>query len=473
MTYRPTKKFTATIAGIGALALALSACSSSTTTTSSSTSAATSAAASGGATGSGGAAPAGDFCTQIKALWPGDMTGKTVDYYTTVSTPEDQIWKTSFKPFEDCTGAKVQWESSKSFETDIKVRIDSGNPPDIAAFPQPGLLASIVSSSGAVKKPPQAVADNVDKYYSTQEKDYGTVNGIFFAPPLDANVKSFVWYSPKAFAAAGYTVPTTFDELTALSDKIAATGKKPWCAGIGSGDATGWPATDWLEDFVLRQSGPDVYEQWVSHKIPFNDPKIASALAAVGKYLKNPQYVNGGFGDVATIASTAFGDGGLPILKGDCFMHRQANFYESFWPKGTDVSENGDVYAFYLPTMSDQFGKPILGGGTFAGAFNDKPEVQAFQYYVTTPAWSNAYAAAGTNITGNKALDPSVIKSPIAKLSYAILQDPKAVFAFDASDRMPSEVGSGAEWKQLTAWIAQNQDDATTLNNIEAAWPAS
>ncbi len=91
-------------------------------------------------------------------------------------------------------------------------------------------------------------------------------------------MKSFVWYSPKAFAAAGYTVPTTWDELMALSDKIAATGKKPWCAGIGSGDATGWPATDWLEDVVLRQAGPDVYEQWVNHEIPFNDPQIADGV---------------------------------------------------------------------------------------------------------------------------------------------------------------------------------------------------
>jgi alpha-glucoside transport system substrate-binding protein len=123
--------------------------------------------------------------------------------------------------------------------------------------------------------------------------------------------------------------------------------------------------------------------------------------------------------------------------------------------------------------MSDNFGKPVLGGGTFLGAFQDRPEIQAFQYYVASPAFSDAYAAAGTNITANSQLDPTVIKSPISKLSYEILQDPKAEFVFDGSDQMPGEIGSGALWKQLTAWIATNQDDATTLNNVEAAWPKS
>ena len=472
MFSRNQRKITATVAGISALALALSACSSSSTSSSGTTSAAAASSASGGATGSGGAAT-GDVCSQIKALWPDDMTGKTISYYTSVGDEEKATWAAGFKPFEDCTGAKISWEGSKEFEAQLKVRVASGNPPDVAAFPQPGLLASLVNTTGTLKPAPASVADEVAKYYSPAFKSYGTVNGIFFAPPLDANVKSFVWYSPKAFTAAGYAVPTTYDEMVALSDKIAASGKKPWCAGIGSGDATGWPATDWLEDFMVRLNGPDVYQQWVDHTIPFNDPQVAAALAQVGTFLKNPNYVNGGYGDVATIASTTFQDGGLPILKGDCFMHRQASFYESNWPAGTTVAPDGDIYAFYLPPFNDKFGKPVLGAGTFLAAFNDKPEVQAFQYYLTTPAWSDAFVAQGSTITANNALDKTLIKSPIARLSYDILQDPNAEFVFDASDQMPAEVGSSAEWKQLTAWIGTNQDDATTLNNIEAAWPKS
>jgi len=469
------RRLTATIAGVSAIALVLTACGGSSTS-SGTTSAATSAAGGGGASGSAAAGASGDFCATIKQNW-GDLTGKTITYFTSVGDDEKPTWLAGFKPFEDCTGATIQWDGSNSFEAQIKVRIASGNPPDIAALPQPGLLNSIVNETGTLKPAPQIVSDAVDANYNEAFKGYGTVNNIFFAPPLDANVKSFVWYSPKTFKEKGYTVPTTYDELIALTNKIAAdnTGAnvKPWCAGIGSGEATGWPATDWLEDYMVRMYGPDTDADWVAHKFPFNDQKVTDALNKVGDILRNPADVNGGLGDVASIASTTFQDGGVPITKGQCFLHRQANFYENFWPAGTTVAEDGDVYAFYLPTFNSNFGKPVLIGGTFAGAFNDKPETQAFQYYVTTKAFSDAYAAAGTNITANKNLDKSVIKSPISKLSYDILQDPDAKLVFDGSDMMPGAVGSGSLWKQLTAWIATNQSTQTTLDNVEASWPAS
>jgi len=467
------RRLTATVAGVGAIALVLSACGSSSTS-SGTTSAATSA---GGAAASGSAAAeSGDFCATIKQNW-GDLTGKTITYYTTVGDEEKPFWLAGFKPFEDCTGATIQWDGSKEFEAQIKVRIASGNPPDVANFPQPGLLNSIVNETGSVKPAPQIVADAVDANYNEVFKTSGTVNDIFFAAPTDANVKSFVWYSPKTFKEKGYTVPTTYDELIALTNKIAAenTGAnvKPWCAGIASGDATGWPATDWLEDYMVRMYGPDVYAQWVAHEFPFNDQKVVDALNKVGDILRNPADVNGGYGDVASIASTTFQDGGVPITKQQCFLHRQASFYGSFWPTGTTVAEDGDVYAFYLPAFSSDYGKPVLIGGSMLAAFTDRPEVQAFQYYVTQPAFSDGFAAAGPLITANNKLDKSVIKSPISKLSYDILQDPDATLVFDGSDNMPGAVGAGSLWKQLTAWIATNQATQTTLDNVEASWPAS
>ena len=169
-------------------------------------------------------------------------------------------------------------------------------------------------------------------------------------------MKSFVWYSPTAFEEKGYEIPKTWDDLLALSDKIAADDPdgKPWCAGIESGDATGWPATDWVEDVMLRTAGPEVYDKWVAHEIPFNDPAVATALAEVGKILKNDKYVNGGQGDVKTIASTSFQDAGLPLLdNGGCYLHRQASFYAANFPEGTKVAEDGDVWAFYLPAKDE------------------------------------------------------------------------------------------------------------------------
>jgi alpha-glucoside transport system substrate-binding protein len=300
-------------------------------------------------------------CAPYEAF--GDIKGKTVTVYTSITAPEDEPHIKSYQPFIDCTGAEIKYEGSKEFEAQLPVRVKGGNAPDIAYLPQPGLLKTMVET-GKVKPAPAEVTANVDKYMP-DSKSWGTVDGTFYAAPLGANVKSFVWYSPTVFEEKGYEVPKTWDDLLALSDKIAADDPdgKPWCAGIESGDATGWPATDWLEDVMLRTAGPEAYDKWVAHETPFNDPAVATALAEVGKILKNPKFVNGGQGDVKTIASTAFQDAGLPLLdNGGCYMHRQASFYAANFPEGTNVAEDGDVWAFYLPAK-DETTKPVLGGG--------------------------------------------------------------------------------------------------------------
>ena len=399
----------------------------------------------------------------------GDLKGKTVSVYTGIVTPEDTAYKKSYEPFEKCTGVKINYEGDKAFETQILVRAKAGNPPDIGIIPQPGLLKQLVDTGKAVPAPEQ-VATNVDKFWGKDWKAYATVNGKFYGAPSGANIKSLVWYSPSEFKDAGYQIPTTLDELTALSDKMVADGKKPWCAGISSGEATGWPITDWMEDMMLRLSGPDEYDKWVKHDIPFNSAGPTAALDAAGAFLKNDKYVNGGLGDVKSIANTTFQDAGLPILDGQCSLHRQASFYAANWPKDTKVAEDGDVFAFYLPgkTATD---KPLLGGGEFNVAFADRPEVKAFQLYLSSDTWANIKAKGSQGwVTANKGADPNNFSNPIDKLAAQLLQDPKAVFRFDASDQMPAAVGSNAFWKQATSWIT-GQDTKTTVNNIEAAWP--
>jgi len=432
----------------------------------------------GGTKSAGGKAPGASKteCAGLKDVMKfGDLTGKTVKVYSSIVAPEDKTQRDSYKLFTTCTGAKAVFEGSKEFEAQLVVRVKSGNPPDIAIVPQPGLLQTLVKDTGKVKPAPAAVAANTDKFWDKAWKGYGTVDGKFYAAPLGANVKSFVWYSPKLFKEKGWTVPTTWDEMTTLSDKIAASGMKPWCAGIGSGEATGWPVTDWLEDAILRDAGPDVYDQWVKHEIPFNDPKVASSLDRVGKILKDPKYVNGGIGDVKSIATTTFQDGGLPVVSGKCAMHRQASFYANFFPKGTKVEENGQVFAFYLPTTNADNGKPVLGAGEFTTAFSDKPEVQAFQTYLSTDVWANEKAKntpTGGWVSANTGLDTANLVSPIDKLSATIFQDPKAVFRFDGSDQMPGAVGAASFWKQMTAWITGESTKAA-LDKIEKSWPSS
>ncbi|GAA1812773.1 carbohydrate ABC transporter substrate-binding protein [Planosporangium flavigriseum] len=395
--------------------------------------------------------------------------GTTVSIYATIRDTEADLLEQAWKKFSDCTGIKIAYEGSGEMEAQIQVRVDGGNAPDLAFFPQPGLMNRFVKS-GKLKPAPEKVKAEAAKNWSKDWIGYGSSGGKFYGAPLGSNVKSFVWYSPKTFKEKGYKIPTTWDELIGLSNQIAASGTKPWCAGIESGEATGWPATDWIEDIMLRDQGPDVYDQWVNHQIPFNDPKVASAVDRAGSILKNEKFVNASFGGVKSIATTSFQEGGLPILQGKCTLHRQASFYAAQWPKGTKVAEDGDVYAFYFPAVDASKGKPVLVAGEFVGAFADRPEVQAVQEYLASADFANSRAKLGSWVSANKGLDVNNVQNPIDKLSVQILNDPSTVARFDGSDQMPAAVGAGSFWKGMTDWI-NGTDTKTALDKIEASWP--
>ena len=394
--------------------------------------------------------------------------GKKVTIYSSIRDIEADRLAQSWKQFEDCTGIKIDHEGSGEFEAQLGVRVDGGNAPDLAFIPQPGLLKRF-ADAGKLKPAGNDTKAMAEQNYSPDWLKYSTVDGKFYGAPLGSNVKSFVWYSPKTFKEKGWNIPTTWDELIALSDTIAASGTKPWCAGIESGDATGWPATDWIEDLMLRTTTPEVYDQWTTHGIPFNDPQVAAAVDKAGTILKNEKYVNGGFGGVKSIATTSFQEAGTPITAGKCAMHRQASFYANQWPQGTKVAEDGDVFAFYFPAVDPAKGKPVLGGGEFVAAFADRPEVQVVQTYLASGEYANSRAKIGDWVSANKKLDLNNVPNPADKLSVQILQDEKTVFRSDGSDLMPAAVGAGTFWKGMVDWI-NGKDTVTVLNGIESSW---
>jgi len=396
--------------------------------------------------------------------------GTEVNIYGTILEVEADRLNESWKDFETCTGIDVVYEGSGEFEEQINVRVQGGNPPDLGITPQPGLVADL-ARSGALKPAPQSVADNVAEFWSEDWASYGTVDGTLVGAPLMASIKGYVWYSPATFEENGWEVPTTLDELSTLTEEIAASEvMKPWCVGFASSAATGWPGTDWVEDMVLRQAGPDVYDQWVNHEIPFNDPAIVEALDTVGDLIKEPANVNGGLGEVNSIATTEFGDAGLPVLDGTCAMHHQATFYEGFWPDGTEVAEDGDVWAFITPgTEADA--SAVTGGGEIVAAFSDSDETVAVQTYLSSDTWANIRVALTGVISANNGLDPENASSDLLSASVELLQDPETTFRFDASDVMPAAVGTGTFWKGMIDWIG-GKSTQETLDFIEGSWPA-
>jgi alpha-glucoside transport system substrate-binding protein len=397
-----------------------------------------------------------------------DLKGKVVKISGSETATEADGLNNSFKPLEDRTGVDVQFSGSRDFETQISLAIESGQTPDIAFFPQPGkVLDAQAKLPGIPDDIKASVVNNFDPYWAelVTSKD-GKLLGV----PEKFDLKSLVWYNPQQFSDNGWTVPKTWDEFTKLQDDMLAAGKTPWCIGVESGDATGWPFTDWVEDFMLRMHGPDVYDKWVKHEIPFNDPQVKDVVQAVSDIWFKEGNVLQSRGEIVT---TSFSDAGLPLLDGDCMLHKQGNFYAAFLKDaGAEVGPEGTAYAFYLPPINDQFGTPVLGAGNYAVPFNTKPETLAVIAYLASPEYSNERikVQGGGFVSANKFHDTSLYKDPIEKTFAEILvsSDP---FRFDGSDLMPGAVGAGSFWKQGSDYISGATELDAMLNAIEKSWP--
>jgi alpha-glucoside transport system substrate-binding protein len=414
-----------------------------------------------------GACASDDNKTDASSGGSGGGKGKTVTIFGPEVEGEGQGLKDSFKQFEADTGITIAYRGDRSFEEQIGVQVDGGNAPDIAMFPQPGKIRDFADD---LKPLDGDALANVKENFDPGWTDFVTVDGKVLAVPTKADLKSLVWYSPTAFKDAGYTVPESQEDLLALADKMVADGKTPFCIGLGSDAATGWPMTDWIEDYMLRLKGPDVYDKWYQHEIPFDDPDVVEVVQYVHDLWAKKGYVYGG---LQNVAATPFADAGLPLLKGDCMMHRQGNFYAANWPEGTKLGDDGDVSAFYLPTFEDKdFGTVTLSGGLYAAAFSDRPEVKQALAFIASTDFADARAPVGGFLSPNKNTDTSKYPTAIERTFADILKDADPV-RFDASDLMPGAVGAGSFWTACVDITTGAKDVKTALAAVEKSWPKS
>jgi len=388
-------------------------------------------------------------------------------------TDEDAIkFNNSIAAFEEQTGIDVQYEGTKEFETTISVRVDAGDPPDIADFPQPGLLANFAKAGKVVD-----VASFLDEGYLQGQYAQGWLDMTNMAGPDGPmvagvwhrfNGKSLVWYPKQAWDDAGYEIPTTWDELMAVTQMIADDGDTAWCIGIESGTATGWPATDWLEEFMLRTTSLENYDRWTTGELKFDSPEVMNAVETMGEIWFNDEYVYGGR---ASIVSTFFGDAPAPMFDNPpkCWMHKQGNFITSFFPPSAVAGEDYDF--FYLPSIDEEYGKPFLVAGDIMAAFSDRPEVLAVMEYFTKGESVREWLAAGGALSPHSDVDLSWYGDDVERGVAALVSESTSV-RFDGSDLMPGEVGAGSFWKGMTDYVAGTVDLQTALQEIDAAWPA-
>ena len=387
----------------------------------------------------------------------------------------------NFDSFTEETGIIVSFQGSDNFEQEVQIQMESGDTPDIALWPQPGAVVDAAQRGYLVSLEDLGV--DMDEYrssFSSYIVGLGEVDGAHYGGAHAFNLKSIVWYQPAEFEARGYSIPSTWDEMIALADQIVADGMTPFCFGMYSNGASGWLATDWMEDIMLRTGeGTATYDKWVSHDIPFNDPVVKNAATFLSQIMHTEGYVVGG---TDAIVSTYFGNAQDPMFEKDangnpgCFMHRQASFITSFWPEAAQAGAGTETTVFPFPAMDDGLPKAALGAGDMFGVFNDREATKEVVNYMLSNDFFEAAAQRPDNsrIYGHVDFDTSLYSKDITRVLADTITGALAenAFRFDASDLMPPEVGAGSFWKEMMNLAVEGPGYIdTALDNIEKSWP--
>ena len=391
----------------------------------------------------------------------------TVDGAFEGNDPDGVKMDQSVAQFEELTGIEVNYIGNKEFEATISVRMDAGDAPDIVDFPQPGKAAQFVASGNVVDVTTFLSEEWLSQQYNQSWRDMATVGGIEAGLFHRFNGKSLVWYPKDDWDAAGYVIPTTWDELMALNQQIADDGDTPWCIGIESGAATGWAATDWTEEMMLRTTSLENYDAWVAGDLAFDSPEVKKAIETWSELWFNDDYV---FGGRTSIVSTFFGDSPAPMFEDPpkCWMHKQGNFITGFFPEGNEAGV--DYGFFYFPAVDEAYGKPFLVAGDVMVMFNDRPEVRALMEYFSVPESASGWLEGGGALAAHKTSTSDMYGVEL-EAGIAALVSEATSFRFDGSDLMPGEVGAGSFWEQISSYVAGSIDLDTAMQEIDTTWP--
>jgi alpha-glucoside transport system substrate-binding protein len=342
------------------------------------------------------------------------------------------------QPLIDACGIVLKPESTRD-QALLDTRVQAGTPPDVAFWQ----VAQLVQYKDKLKTMDELGAnrDSYADFFVTPM----TVDDKWLGLPVKADVKSIIWYSPSNFEALGYTVPTTWDELDALVEKMAADGNVPWSLGFESGDATGWTGTDFIQDILLVQQGPDFVNGIIDGSVPYNDPGVKQAYETYGKWATDPKYTVGGAeGTVSTAFLQAiykpFAD------PPEAMMVKQSGFAGAEITKQfPDLKQGTDFDFFVIPGIQGLQGavEPMM-------AFNDTPAVQALVAYLSSPEGGANWAKATFGLSPNKGATGNYTDPSLQKFDEALAS--ASGFTFDIGDSIPSGFGS-AEFKGITDFV--------------------
>ena len=401
----------------------------------------------------------------------GTKTGGTVHVLGTWAGSEQDSFLAMVKPFEDRTGIKVAYEGTRDLNAVLTTRTQAGNPPELAGLPGPGQMAEFAKAGKLIALDNILDASAMKEQYASdllklgQVDDKGQIGtGKTYSIFIKTALKGLVWYNPKNFQAKSYQVPTSWSQLTSLSQQIASGGTTPWCIGLESGSASGWPGSDWVKEIVLSQAGPSVYDKWWKGQQKWTSPEVKQAWQTWGSQILGSNAGNV-YGGKQFMLSTNFGEAAQPMFQSPpkCYMHNQGSFITDFFTKySTAPKPNEDFKFFGLPDVSSQgAGARVIAGDLF-GMFKDTDQARQLIKYLTTPEAQAIWVKRGGAISPNKKVAASDYPDDLSR-SIGQIMVSTTTPKFDAGDLMPNAMQADY-WKAVLAFV----NDQSQLDSILA-----
>ncbi len=392
------------------------------------------------------------FFTSYLLLAPVDLAqADVVNVLGTWSGGELRDFQDVVSPWEKETAHTMAFVSTRDLNAVLTTRLEAGDPPEVTMLPNPGFMHELAGNGKLVALDTILDMNRIGRDYARAWLDLGRYRGKLYAIFYKASSKETIWYSPKNFKAEGYSIPKTWKEMMALSDKIASQDRTPWVIGAESGAATGWPLTDWIEIILLNQSGPEVYDKWVNHEIPWTAPAIRRAFEALGRVVHTPKYVYGG---PAGVLATNFINGTyvLYTTPPGAYMNYLGGFAQGFIEKQYPNMRPGEDYGFFpFPTIEPEYAGGVTGGADVIVLTRDTPGARSFIRYLSTAKAQEIWARKGGFIASNKGVKLDSYPDVIAKQMALQLANAK-VFRFDGSDLMPAKVNDSF-WKATVEFV--------------------
>ena len=400
---------------------------------------------------------------------------KTITQWVAWGGDELKAYREVLKPFESRTGIHVRLTTNRESTTAIANGIDAGTElPDVAPGPTDPIQLKSWVTKGALKPMETILGDKFNDYKSNtypalvgpagangDNLYIGIVGGKHYMLMIKTQVKGLFWYNKKVFNGQP---PKSFDDLLAIKPSQYQA-KSLFCAGFESGGDSGWPASDQIDNIIMRQSGEDVYTKWIQGTQKFTSPEIKLGYQTFLKEVAADTV----YGGPNSVLSTAFQKAGDPLFNSPpgCLFLEQATFIANFFHQNKGVTAGTDFDFFAHPSINSQYDGNINGFYDNMAVYNDTDAVRQLMQYLSTKEAQQIWVDQGGTLGGIKSLQ---YKDPIYQRAAEVAASAKNLLV-TAGDFMPTDMRK-AFWKSLlnvTRNPASLDSELAKLDQVQAA----